>query len=70
MNKAKGRGVGRKRKKKAKIGRWIFWAVLTTLNLILSFMMRVADRKNAVSAIQQDDKLSLLYRAEKTTKTL
>ena len=70
MSKPQGRGAGRKRRKKAKIGRWIFWAVLTSLNLIVSIMMRIADRKNAVSAIQKDDRLSLLYTAEKTTKTL
>ncbi len=72
MNKkmAKGRGAGRKRSKKVKLGQWIFFAVLTFLNLIISIMMRIYDRKNAVSAIRKDDRLSLLYTGEKTTKTL
>lgn len=70
MNKKKATGAGRKRKKKVKLASWIFWAVLTALNLIISILMRVADRKNAVAAIRQDDRLSLLYTGEKTTKTL
>ena len=72
MNKkmAEGKGAGRKRSKKVKLGRWIFFAVLTFLNLIISIMMRIYDRKNAVSAIEKDDRLSLLYTGEKTTKTL
>ncbi|MBP3704579.1 MAG: hypothetical protein J6I98_03500 [Clostridia bacterium] len=61
------RGAGRKKKR---LGGWIFWAVLTALNLVLSLAMRIADRKMAVAAIQQDEKFSLLYTGEKTTKTL
>ena len=63
--KATGRG-----RKNVKLGRWIFFGILTLLNVILSVLMRIADRKNAVAAIQQDEKLSLLYTGEKTTKTL
>ena len=63
-------GVGRKRHKKAKTGRWIFLSILTLLNVFLSIMMRIADRKNAVAAVQQDEKISLLYTAEKSTKNL
>ncbi len=70
MSKTKGKGAGRKRNKKVKLGRWIFFAVLTFLNLIISIVMRISVRKNAVSAIQKDDRLSLLYTGEKTTKTL
>lgn len=65
--KAAGRSRGRKN---VKLGRWIFFGILTLLNVILSVLMRIADRKNAVAAIQQDEKLSLLYTGEKTTKTL
>ena len=65
--KAAGRGRGRKN---VKLGRWIFFGILTLFNVILSVLMRIADRKNAVAAIQQDEKLSLLYTGEKTTKTL
>ncbi|MBQ2668196.1 MAG: hypothetical protein IJF56_06180 [Clostridia bacterium] len=66
------KGAGRKNSfmKKIKLHSWIFWAVLTTLNLIISVIMRVSDRKDAITAIQKDEKLSLLYTGEKTTKNL
>lgn len=72
MNKktAKMHGAGRKRGRKAKTGQWIFFSILTLLNLIVSIAIRVSDRKNVVSAIKEDDRLSLLYTGEKTTKTL
>ena len=55
---------------KIKLHSWIFWAILTTLNLIISIVMRISDRKDAISAIQKDEQLSLLYTGEKSTKTL
>ena len=63
-------GRGRGRAKKRRVGRWIFWSVLTALNLILSVLMRIADRKNAIAAIQKDEELAVLYTGKKTTKTL
>ena len=64
------KGAGRKRAKKAKLLKWIFLSILTLLNILLSVLMRIADRKNAVAAIQHDEEISLLYTAKKTTKTL
>ena len=65
-----GLGRGKKRTKKARAGKWIFFAVITTLNLIISVLMRISDRKNAIAAIKKDENLSLLYTGEKTTKIL
>ena len=63
-------GDGRRRVKKAKAGKWIFWSVLTALNLLVSIFVRIADRKNAIAAIQKDEEISLLYTGKKTTKIL
>lgn len=67
MNK---RGAGRAdARKKKRLGGWILVTVLTTLNLLLSFLLRVSDRKRVLEAVRQDERLSLLYTGEKTTKT-
>ena len=72
MSKKAAKGKGRKKSlmKKIKLHSWIFWAVLTTLNLIISVVMRISDRKDTLTAIQKDEQLTLLYTGEKTTKTL
>lgn len=68
---SKGKGVGRAGSgKKKRLGGWILVMVLTTLNLLISIMLRISDRKMAMQAIQQDEKLSLLYTGEKTTKSV
>lgn len=67
MNK---RGVRRAAAKKNKrLGRWIFAMILTLLNVILSILMRISDRKQTLQAIRESDKLTVLYTGEKTTKT-
>ena len=63
------KGVGRKKKKTGAAG-WIFWAVLTTLNLLISIALRISDRKKVIAAVQQDERFSVLYSGEKSTKTL
>ena len=63
------KGAGRKKKKSGAAG-WIFWAVLTTLNLIITVVMRISDRKQVLTVVQQDERFSVLYSGEKTTKTL
>lgn len=63
------KGSGRRApNKKAHVGQWIFLALITTVNLILSILLRIADRKAALQAIQNDDKVSVLYFGEKETK--
>lgn len=69
MSKRKGTGRAGNSKKK-RLGGWILVTVLTTLNLLISIMLRISDRKMAIQAIQQDEKLSLLYTGEKTTKSV
>lgn len=69
MSKGKGAGWAGNSKKK-RLGGWILVTVLTTLNLLISIMLRISDRKMAIQAIQQDEKLSLLYTGEKTTKSV
>ncbi|MGN0479712.1 MAG: hypothetical protein ACI4GO_09795 [Hominenteromicrobium sp.] len=66
MSKGKGRADARKKKK---LGGWILLSVLTTLNLLLSLLLRISDRKRVLQAVQEDERLSLLYTGEKTTKT-
>ncbi len=48
----------------------LLFGIITFLNLLLSIAIRVSDRKLAISAIQNDDELSVLYKGKKTTKTL
>lgn len=61
-------GRGRPPRKRSNAG-LVFASVLTLINLILSFLLRISDRKRVLTAISNDDKVSLLYFGEKTTKT-
>lgn len=64
----KGRGRADTHKKK-KLGGWILLSVLTTLNLLLSVLLRISDRRRVLQVIEKDGQLSVLYTGEKTTKT-
>ena len=41
----------------------------TALNLLVSLALRASDRKQALQAIRNEEKLTLLYTGEKTTET-
>ena len=66
MNKGRERADARKKKK---LGGWILLSVLTLINLLLSVLMRISDRKETLRAIERDGRFSVLFDGEKTTKT-
>lgn len=77
MNKAQRNGAGRRDPEKLKRQKRrdrLFLAFLTFLNFLLAnfllaLIVRIADRKNVIKAVKQDDKLALLLE-EKATKSL
>lgn len=60
--------MGRGRPPRRSSAGLVFAAVLTLINLILSLLLRISDRKRVLTAIANDDRVSLLYFGEKTTK--
>lgn len=62
------RGAGRIPRKRSHAG-LVFAALLMFVNLLLSLFLRVSDRRQVLHAIENDEKASLLYFGEKTTKT-
>ena len=43
--------------------------IASILNLLVSLALRASDRKQALQAIRNEEKLTLLYTGEKTTET-
>ena len=62
-----GRDADRRRKRRNR--EFLVASVLTTLNLLLSIVLRISDRKRVLQAIEQEDNVKLLYAQEKTTQS-
>lgn len=63
-----GRGRAAVARKKRRNREFLIASILTALNLLVSLALRASDRKQALQAIRDEEKLTLLYTAEKTTK--
>ena len=68
----RGRAPQRPQPKKRKAGKkgaflWTVTAIATLISTVLSVITRISDRKLAMAAVQEDEKLSLLYFGEKKT---
>lgn len=56
-------------RKKRRNREFLIASILTALNLLVSLALRASDRKQALQAIRDEEKLTLLYTGEKTTET-
>ena len=56
-------------RKKRRNREFLIASILTALNLLVSLALRASDRKQALQAIRNEEKLTLLYTGEKTTET-
>lgn len=63
-----GRGRAAAARKKRRNREFLIASILTALNLLVSLALRASDRKQALQAIRDEERLTLLYTAEKTTK--
>lgn len=63
-----GRGRAAAARKKCRNREFLIASILTALNLLVSLALRASDRKQALQAIRDEERLTLLYTAEKTTK--
>ncbi len=64
-----GHGRETDRRKQRRNREFLVASVLTMLNLFLSILLRISDRKRVLEAIRAEDKVKLLYMEEKTTKS-
>lgn len=64
-----GRGRVAALRKKRRNREFLIASILTALNLLVSLALRASDRKQALQAIRNEEKLTLLYTGEKTTET-
>ena len=64
-----GRGRAAALRKKRRNLEFLIASILTALNLLVSLALRASDRKQALQAIRNEEKLTLLYTGEKTTET-
>ena len=64
-----GRGRAAAWRKKRRNRAFLIASILTALNLLVSLALRASDRKQALQAIRNEEKLTLLYTGEKTTET-
>ena len=60
----------KKQKKKSGTAAKIVICVFTLINVILSIIVRIYDRKEIIKAISDDDKVKAIIVKEKTTKTV
>ena len=60
----------KKQKKKSSTAAKIVICVFTLINVILSIIVRIYDRKEIIKAISDDDKVKAIIVKEKTTKTV
>ncbi len=58
----------KKNKKKTGNGTKIVICVFTLINVILSIIVRIYDRKEIIRAVKEDDKIKTIVYKEKTTK--
>ena len=63
-----GRGRAAALRKKRRNREFLIASILTALNLLVSLALRASDRKQALQAIRNEEKLTLLYTGEKNDR--